>query len=129
MNRFVARCSLLCIFSRVQYNPRWKRRLKEVLWRLLLSLMDVHQNDFENVHLFTDLKDELRNHMREKKFNETFTLLHLISHIEGIRYTVPLDQYQEHRQWVFNEFPHLIPSFANLLGSIVVAFTKGVVAL
>ena len=119
--------------------PRWKRRLKEVLWRLLLRLLGVRQKDFENAQLLTDPKDELLNHMEEKRrLNETFTPMHLISHMEGIRHTVPLDEYEAHREWVFNQFPHLIPSFANLLGNItglvlkkiiVVAFTRGVVTL
>ena len=124
---------------KVQYIPRWKRRLKEVLWRLLLRLSGVRKKDFENTQLYTDPKDELLDHMEEKKrINETFTPLHLITHMEGIRHTVPLDEYEEHREWVFNQFPHLIPSFANLLGNIaglllrkiiVIAFTRGVAAL
>ena len=143
VGRVVGRCCLFLIFMKVQYIPRWKRRLKEVLWRLLLRLRGVRKEDFANAQSYTlgctDPKDELLDHMEEKKrLNETFTPMHLIVHMEGIRLTVPLDDYEEHREWVFNQFPHLIPSFANLLGNItglllrkiiVVAFTRGVAAL
>ena len=56
-----------------------------------------------------------------------------MAHVEGIRNTVPLKEYEKHREWVFNEYPHLIPSFTNLLGTIaglllrkiiIVAFTR-----
>ena len=74
MNRFVARCRLLYILMKVQYIPRWKRRVKECLWRLILRLMGVCKKDFENVHLFTDPTDELLKHMEEKRrLNKTFT--------------------------------------------------------
>lgn len=139
MNRLVSRCSLVYIMMKAQYIPRWKRRVKEVLWRLILRLMGVRKQDFENARLFGDPKDELLQHMEEKRrAKETFTSMHLFAHMEGIRHTVPLKEYEQHREWVFNEYSHLVPSIANLLGTIagwllrkiiLVTLTRGVAAL
>ena len=139
MNRLVDRCSLIYIMMKAQYIPRWKRRVKEVLWRLVLRLMGIRKRDFENARLFGNPKDDLLEHVEEKRrTNETFTPIHLIVHMEGIRNTTSLEEYEKHRKWVFNEYPHLIPSITNLLGTIaglvlrkiiLVALTRGVAAL
>ena len=99
---------------------RTMSRAKEWLWRFIWNQLEGDQNDIiwkGNYALPADVLDPqaIFAFQIEDEESRPFTIFHFIAHMENMRVKLPRQEYDLHRDWVFNTHPNKVPSFKELV--------------
>lgn len=93
------------------------------MWRRIWNLYDgdrtatVWKGDYD---LPADLLDPKAIFAFQLEDDERpFTLFHFIAHMENMRIKLPQRDYDLHKEWVFNTHPDRVPTFKELLVTLV----------
>ena len=98
-------------------------RTKGWMWRRIWNLYDgdrtatVWKGDYDLPANLLDPKAIFAFQLEDDE--RPFTLFHFIAHMENMRIKLPQRDYDLHKEWVFNTHPDRVPTFKELLVTLV----------
>ena len=95
----------------------WTRLTKECLWRLVMRSAGISADRFDDLDTTADPRQIFLDLLAEKG-QENFTP-YFIAYMEGMRHTLPSQEYRDVRDWVFTTMTHVIPSYKTLFSMLL----------